>query len=169
LEGTNPVEIVEGQQRKIKHSMKAKAAAGEPRSESEDEGQGSWKHKKSANANVCTMALKAPPKKHAKKVAVAKSDNKSTEDEAECNSRGVDEVDAYKHLQEQCKTDWPVSPGTDDSILVYINCHSRSKKIAASKEKTNAQPTSELSSLQKHAPCQIVQLRRVTSVKYASV
>jgi hypothetical protein len=99
--------------------MKAKAAAGEPGSESEDEGQGGWKCKKSANVNVRTTALKAPPKKRAKKVAVAKSDNKSTEDEVECISRGVDEVDAYECLQEQHKTDWPVSPGTDDSILVY--------------------------------------------------
>ena len=115
LEGTKPVEIVEGQQQKIKPSMKAKAAAGtmpgkcKPGSESEDEGQGSWKRKKSANAKVCIVASKAPPKKHAKKVAVANSDNESTEDEAEYNSRGADKVDAYEHLQEQCKTNRPVS------------------------------------------------------------
>jgi hypothetical protein len=174
LEGTKPVEIVEGQQRKIKPSMKVKAAAGttpgkgEPGSESEDEGQGSQKCKKLANAKVCIAAPKAPPKKCAKKVVVVESDNESTEDEVECNSRGADEVDAYKCLQEQCKTDQLVSAGTDDSILIYINCCSRKKEITAPKEMTNTRLTSEPSSLQKHTLCQIAQLRRVTGAKYAS-
>jgi len=116
LKGTKPIGIIEGQQRIIKPSMKARAAAdsimsacSEPGVDLEDEHHGSQKRKRLANTKAhisVAPAPKAPPRKCAKKAVVVESDNETTED-------GADEVDAYERLQEQRKTDRLVSVGTD--------------------------------------------------------